>query len=221
MNEQEIQNQALALRAEADSFEVVDQATYTRANEFGRAIKEGLKKIDEFCDPVIEAAHKAHKAALDQKKKLSAPFEAAKKVIDGKQIAWYRAEQARVAEERRKAEEEAWKKAEDERLRQAQELQNAGMTEAAADALDQPIVAENIAVAEPELAGGESYREKWCAEVVDLMALVRAVAAGLASPNCLEANMPTLNSMARTLKGTVRIPGVKFVKDISIVRKLA
>jgi len=219
MNEKEIQNQALALKAEADSFQITNQESYNLANEFGRRIKQGMRTIDAYCDPVIDAAYKAHKAACDQKKALYAPFEAAKKIIDGKQIAWYRAEQARAEEERRKAEEEARKKAEEERLRQAQELQDAGMTEAAADALEQPIVTEKVTIAEPERAGGESYRETWKAEVIDLMALVKAVAAGQAFPHCLEANMTTLNMMARTLKGIAVLPGVRFIKDISIIRK--
>jgi LmbE family N-acetylglucosaminyl deacetylase len=105
--QKEIESQALVLKAEAESFEIVSQETYNQANEFGRRIKQSMKVIDEYCDPVIAAAHKAHKTALKQKKALYAPFEAAKKIIDAKQIAWYRAEQARAEEERRKAEEEA------------------------------------------------------------------------------------------------------------------
>lgn len=219
--QKEIESQAVALKAEADSFEIVSQESYNLANEFGRRIKQSMKTIDEYCDPVIEAAHKAHKAACDQKKALYAPFEAAKKIIDGKQIAWYRAEQARAAEERRKAEEEARKKAEEEALARAQELQDMGMSEAAEEAISQPVVIEKVTVAEPEKAGGESFREIWKAEVVDLMALVKSVAEGRQPLAYLEANTVTLNKAAAMFKGTVPIPGVKITSETIIARRTA
>lgn len=219
--QQEIETQAVALKAEADSFQIVTQADYNLANEFGRKIRQSMKTIDDYCDPVIEAAHKAHKAACDQKKALYAPFEAAKKIIDAKQIAWYRAEQAKAAEERRKAEEEARKKAEDEALANAQALQDAGMNEAAEEAISQPVVIEKVTVAEPVRAGGESFREVWKAEVVDLMSLVRAVAAGQQPLAYLEANMPVLNKAAAMFKGSSTIQGVKIVSDTIIARRTA
>jgi len=221
MNEKEIQNQALALKAEADSFQITNQESYNLANEFGRRIKQGMRTIDAYCDPVIDAAHKAHKAACDQKRALYAPFEAAKIIVDQKQIMWWRAEQERVAEERRKAEDKAHKKAEDERLQQAQELQDAGMTEAAEDALKQPIVTEKVTIAEPEKAGGESYRETWKAEVMDLMALVKAVAQGLQPLAYLEANTATLNRAAAMFKGTLQIQGVKITSGTILARRMA
>ena len=217
--QQEIETQALALKTEAEGFEITSQESYNLANAFGRRIKQSMKTIDDYCDPVIEAAHKAHKAACDQKKALYAPFEAAKKIIDSKQIAWYRAEQARAAEERRKAEEEARKKAEEEALARAQELQDMGMNEAAEEAISQPVVIEKVTVAEPVRAGGESFRETWKAEVVDLMALVKAVAAGTQPLAYLEANMPVLNKAASMFKGSVQIPGVKIVSDTIIARR--
>lgn len=219
--QKEIESQAVALKAEAEGFVIVTQGDYNLANEFGRRIKQSMKVIDEYCDPVIDAAHKAHKAALEQKKALYAPFEAAKKIIDQKQIVWYRAEQARAAEERRKAEEEARKKAEEEALARAQELQDMGMNEAAEEAISQPVVIEKVTVAEPVKAGGESFREIWKAEVVDLMALVKSVAEGRQPLAYLEANTVTLNKAAAMFKGTVPIPGVKITSETIIARRTA
>lgn len=216
---QEIETQAIALKAEAERFEVVDQETYNLANEFGRRIKQSMKTIDLYCDPVIEAAHKAHKAACDQKKSLYAPFEAAKKIVDAKQIAWYRAEQARAAEERRKAEEEARKKAEEEQLAAAEILQKEGLSQAAEAVLEMPTVVPKVTVAEPVKAGGESYRELWSAEVVDLMALVKAVAEGRQPLAYLEPSMSTLNKAAAMFKGTVSIPGIKIKSETIIARR--
>jgi len=219
--QKEIENQALALKAEADGFQIVSQEDYNLANDFGKRIKQSMKTIDEYCDPVIDAAHKAHKAACDQKKALYAPFEAAKKIVDAKQIEWYRKEQARAAEELRKSEEEARRKAEEEALANAQALQDAGMTQAAEAVLDTPVVIQKITVAEPIKAGGESFRETWGSEVVDLMALVKAVAAGTQPLAYLEPNTTALNSAARMFKGTVQIPGVKITSETIIARRSA
>lgn len=219
MDQKEIESQAVALRTEAESFVVCNQETYNIANAFGQKIKLAMKAIDAYCDPVIEAAHKTHKAACDQKKALYAPLEAAKKVIDGKQIAWYKAEQERVAEEQRKAEEEAKRKAEEEALANAQVLHEMGLDEAAEEAISQPVVIEKVTVAGPEKAGGESFRETWSAEVVDLMALVKAVAAGTQPLAYLQANMQALNSAARMFKGTMPIPGVRIYSDVIIARR--
>ena len=219
--QKEIENQALALKAKADGFQIVSQEDYNLANDFGKRIKQSMKTIDEYCDPVIDAAHKAHKAACDQKKALYAPFEAAKKIVDAKQIEWYRKEQARAAEELRKSEEEARRKAEEEALANAQALQDAGMTQAAEAVLDTPVVIQKITVAEPIKAGGESFRETWGSEVVDLMALVKAVAAGTQPLAYLEPNTTALNSAARMFKGTVQIPGVKITSETIIARRSA
>jgi hypothetical protein len=219
--QKEIESQAIALKAEADSFEIVSQEAYNLANDFGRKIKQSMKTIDDYCDPVIDAAHKAHKAACDQKKALYAPFEAAKKIIDSKQIAWYRAEQEKARELQRKADEEAQKKAEDEALANAQALQDAGMDIAAEEVLAAPVVVPKVTVAEPMRAGGESFRDTWKAEVLDLMSLVKAVAAGTQPLAYLEANMSTLNKAASAFKGSVQIPGVKIVSETILARRSA
>ena len=219
--QKEAQEQAVTLKAEIDAVQVIDQDSYNAANEIAAKAAKALKKIDETCDPVIDAAHKAHKASLDQKKKLREPIEALKKAVECKMITWYRAEQARADEERRKREEEARIQAEEEALRNAEALQREGMTAAADAVLEAPVVVPKVTVEEPAKAGGESYRATWSAEVVDLMALIKSVAEGRQPPAYLLPNMTALNGAARMFKGTVQIPGVKIQSETVIARRTA
>jgi hypothetical protein len=174
-------------------------------------------------DPAIKAAHAAHKAALDAKKKLADPIEALKKAATKKMTTWYQAEQARIAEERRAAEESARKEAEDKRLREAEALSKAGMSEAASAVLDAPLdVAEFIRAPEgPVAAFGVSYRANWKVEIIDLMALVKAVAKGEIPATVLLPNLPVLNGMAKAYRNTQAIPGVRQYNDVTQAKRYA
>lgn len=60
---------------------------------------------------------------------------------------------------------------------------------------------------------GISIRDQWHAEVVDLMELVKAVAAGTVPLHYLQANTANLNLAAKQMKGTGDIPGVRLWND--------
>lgn len=62
----------------------------------------------------------------------------------------------------------------------------------------------------PKFAG-ETKREIWRAEVVDMVALCRAVADGLVDAANVEPNLPVLNKQASALKAALNIPGVRAV----------
>jgi hypothetical protein len=160
---------------------------------------------------VISAAFAAHKAAVKAKKDQYAPVEEAARLINDKMKAWWRAEQARVAEEQRKADEAARLKAEEEALKVAEALEAAGMAEAAEEAISAPIVIERVEVAAPVKAAGARYAYTYSAEVVSLMVLVKAVAAGTQPLAYLEANQVVLNQAARSQKEGLDIPGVRVV----------
>lgn len=152
---------------------------------------------------------------------------AAEKVKDGL-LAWNKKESARIAEENRIAEEK--RKADEEAAsKAAAEIQ--GQMEAAAetgdyDALDEleqkaMIVEQSSAAvlyAPPRATtvakvSGASVRSNWKAEVVDLLALVKAVAAGEASIDLLEANTSVLNKRAKALEMEFKVPGVRVYND--------
>ncbi len=65
-------------------------------------------------------------------------------------------------------------------------------------------------------ASGAHVRETWSAEVVDLMALARAIVLRQAPLYLIQGNMAELNTAARTLRGEFNYPGVKAVSKKGI-----
>jgi hypothetical protein len=114
--EEEIARKVPALVDQAAALTITGQASLTIANDFSIAIKRLRKEIDDTFDPIIEAAHIAHKVALDKKRKHVEPVNAAEREVKGK-IGAYLTEQDRI---RREAERKAWE-AEQEKIRAQQE----------------------------------------------------------------------------------------------------
>lgn len=150
-----------------------------------------------------------------------------------------KAEQARLdaiaAEERRKKEEAARKAEEaarakaDEMRKQAEIAAAEGDTKAAeklqaraesteAKGQDKAedlratadMTAAPVVVAAAPAVKGVSKRKTYSANVVDLMALVKAVAAGQQPIECLQANQTFLNQQAKAFKENLNIPGVEL-----------
>jgi hypothetical protein len=129
-------------------------------------------------------------------------------------------------EAERKAAEESARKAAEEARKEAEALAAAaaeaeakgdilGAQEAAQEAIAAAQAAESIThmapvpVAAPAKLAGVSTREDWKAEVTDLLALVKAVAAGEASIELLEANQKVINQRAKALKAEFKVPGIR------------
>jgi hypothetical protein len=121
------------------------------------------------------------------------------KTFEDEQERIRRAEQARLEEEARKAAEEA-------ALAQAVALEQNGHKAAAEAVIAAPVVAPAVYVPKTTPTGfGNATRRTWGAEVTDLMALVKAVAAGTVPIQALEANTVFLNGQARMLKAALAI----------------
>jgi len=211
---------ALSIRSKIDSLEVVDKASYDLANVYNKQAYEGKKAFHLWFDPIDDASKKQRQATIAQGKKIDDPFDYVIKVTGSKAAAWMRAEQARAAEEQRKADAIARKAAEDAQIAAAEALQAEGMENAAMAILEAPAVISKVQVAAPEKADGVSYRDVWGAEVWSLSELVKAVAAGKAPLNALQANESYLGSWAKMSKGTESIPGVKVTNTPIQVRRL-
>jgi hypothetical protein len=219
METKELEVKAKSLTSQATAIQVIDQGSYDVADALSSGAKDILKAMDASYDPVIKAAHEAHKAAVKAKKDQYEPVEAAMRTINAKMTAWFRAEQERKAAIQRKLDEEARKKAEEAQLAQAEILASMGMDEAADEALDAAPVIQRTVVAAPEKGDGVSYRDSYSATVVDLMSLVRAVAAGEVPISAVLANETYLNGRARLEKADMKVPGVRIVKETTMVRR--
>lgn len=216
----EVETKALTIVDQAKAVKVTDSATYTAAGMLWKTIGDMIKEVKDTFDPICDAAHKAHKAAVEKRSKYLDPLTAAHKSVKGLMSAWD-AEQDRIRlAEQRRLEEIARKEAEERALLEAiaaeEEAKRNGATqeEAAQEAaaiIDEPVQVAPVVIpkAVPKMQGGPVYREIWSAECVDIVMLCRAVAEGKASRECVLPNMPTLNKMATALKSTMNIPGVR------------
>ena len=212
----EYSKQSLSLEVRAKSLVIKDQESLEGAANLRKTIKDFSKQLDEERKKITSPLDQAKKAVMDLFRKPSETLEAAEGVVN-KAITSYTVEQERIRREqeeklRKQAEAEEKKKREalEERARKAAE---AGKAEKAEELRQK---AAEVQVVVPSLAStvekvnGLSFRDNWSAQVVDLRALVKAVADGKAPLNFLMANQPVLNSQARATKDSMPVPGVKF-----------
>ena len=232
MNEIEVvTKEVLSVPDRANLIIVKDQVSLTAANQVFLDIKGLRKKIEDTFSPIISAAHRTHQEAIAQRKKIEEPLIVAERYLNGQVTSYHqeiekkRREEEEIArQEAVKAEMARRKAEEDDRIRQAAELEAAGATEEA-EALVNETVEENqkpieVYIPPPptpkvELEGA-TVKTYWQAEVTDLRALCRAVADGKAAIACVEPNMTVLNAQARTLKKEMAIPGVRAVPTSSL-----
>jgi len=205
----------------AKALTVVDDRAYITAGDLLIDIKGLRKQIDDTFDPVIKKAHEAHKAAVAAKKGVEAPLVQAEDIIKAGMGTYnrekehrLREQQARLAAERRKQEEEA-------RLAEAVALESAGDAEVTEAVLAQPIIVPVVKIPNEARVAGISHRENWRAEVVDVLALVKFIAQRPEFVNLVQPNMPALNSLAKAQRSALNVPGVRAVSESVVAARAA
>ena len=217
--EQETKEYALTLRKQVDALQITDQTSYDVAQAINKQAYEGRKAFHVWFDPIDEASKAQRKAVIEQGKQIDAPFDYIIKTTGDRAAAWMAEERRKAEIVRQKAEVEARKKAEEKQLEEAEMLASLGMDDAADEALEAEPVIEKIKVDEPIKAEGVSVRTYYSAEVVDLKALVVAVAAGLQPLSYLQANQAALDGIARIEKDAFNVVGVRIVKETKQSRR--
>lgn len=160
-----------------------------------------LKRIDDFCDPGITRWHQGHKAAVADKKRLAGPLEKARRIADHK-IAGYKIEQDRVyREKQREAEEQARKAAEDQRLREAESLEQQGRKAEADMVISQPAPIVVAPVEAPPKLEGVSVRSAgFDFDIVNLASVPR---------DLCEPSRKLIRARLVATSGAIPIPGVR------------
>lgn len=192
---------------------VRDAESYQMAGETWKSLTALEKKIKAYWEEDVSAALKLHRSLVAKRDAMLIPVGEQKNTLrlgmksyEDEQERIRRAEQARLEEEARKAAEEA-------ALAQAVALEQNGHKSAAEAVIATPVVAPAVYVPKTTPAGfGNATRRTWGAEVTDIMALVKAVAAGTVPIQAIEANSVFLNQQARALKSALQYPGVKSIE---------
>jgi len=184
---------------------VTDQTGYNEANEILKMIKLRIKQIKERFEPPKKRAKQVYDDWNQLLKDLIEPFQKLEDDIKGKMKQFLIEQQERE----RKAREEALKKEEEKRLRDAKALEEAGQQKKADEILDKRITVSKKDI--PEMNKGGTYTvTTYSAEVTDLIQLVNAICRNEVSIECVLPNQPYLNQLARQKRDSFKIPGVKL-----------
>ena len=214
MERNEIEEKALSVPDQAKALTVTTNEQYAEGEALLMLCKVLETEVHETFDGIVEKAHQAHKEAVAQRKKYLDPIEDGRRILKGKMIAYQSEQERKQREEQARLEAEARKRAEDEALALAAQAEAEGDKETAEAIIAEPVqvapvVAPKIAPQASRLSAGRSV---WSAEVVSLMALVKAIADGKQPITLIEPNMTALNGMARSLKGSMVIPGCRAIE---------
>lgn len=224
----------LAMRSEStelsrrvSELQVRDDDSMREAVEIGQKIARWKRMITEIMRGPKRALDEAKRKVLDQERALMALVDGPDEALRSKIRQFERdreAERRRMAKE---AEDEARRKADDEKLARAERLEalanatgDEALHKAAERELDAPspvVIPATIQAQAPKIQGA-SFRTVVSVEVVSLRELARAVADGVVSEQAISANMPWLKGEARQRGAAYSIPGTVRTesRDVSI-----
>jgi len=190
---------------EAESIVIKSDADNAAAAEFLTIIKGAAKKVVEFFSDSKRKAAEAHKAICANEKAMLSPLENAETIVKRKIGTWIDAQtRLRIEAERKAAAEAAKLQAQAEKAmkkgneEKAEELHvQAAMTAASVDYV-------------PQKTEGVHSVKVWKWKVVDESKIPREY---------LVPNEKVLNAVAKSSGGVMKIPGIEFYPETSIVAR--
>jgi colicin import membrane protein len=231
----QITSRARAALTMVESMTIDSAETYELAADELKAIKTRSKSLEDQRTSITGPINQALKAVNDLFRGPADYLNKAESIIKSKMIT-YSEEQKRIAEEeRRKA--EALIRAEQERLAkeaaekeaqaaaEAQRLIEAGDVEKAAEVQAQATIEAASLAATAQVmtapavqtnvpkASGISTRSVWKAEVVSKSAMIKFIASNPQFEHLLDVNTSAANQLAKALKESMSIPGLKAVEE--------
>ncbi len=172
----------------------------------GKEISRALKYWDDFIGPVVSNSYNLWKMLKERQKVVSEPLEEKKKRA-AIAVGSYR---GALENERRRIEQEELlkreKEAEEERIKQALELEKAGKKEDAEELISAPLFVPPVVVSQSEKTKGVSVRETWKFKIVNEKEIPREF---------LKVDEVKLGSYVRTFKEESNIPGIMVYAEQS------
>ncbi len=206
-----------AARLMVESFEIVDASTYELAGEELTSIKRKAAQLEEQRKAITKPLDDAKKAVMDLFRGPTDLLAKAEAILKSKMLD-YSQEQRRIAHEAQLAAERA---AQAERDRLAAEAAALAAEGRAGEAMVKQQVAEMIvaappAVAEPAKVAGVSTRTSVEFEVVDMHALVKAVAERPELLQLLAVDSVKLRAYVKGLGLACQLPGVRVFEKATL-----
>ena len=202
---EETQKETAHAFALANSLKVETSEHYTAAGAMYTNLHQLEKDIHERTDPVVKAAHEAHKEAKALQNGLLQPVSEAKKSVKQKMLT-YESEQEKIRrDEEARLQEIARQEAEENTLRAAEAAEAAGDSEVAEAIISEPVMAAPVVLPKstPKVDGFVS-RTVWKFRIVN-EALV---------PNEYKMiDEKKLGGVVRSMKNGINIPGVEIYSE--------
>lgn len=214
---QEVETKALSFPDKASAITIDNSEAFIAAGEFLKSVKAMRAEIAATFTPIREKAHAAWKETIRQQEKVEEPLIRAEGILKPR-IAAYLTEQERIRrEEELRLQKLAQEEEERRQLENAAILDDLGETEEANALLEEtPVAAPVVVERNVPKVSGIAMTKRYSAECFDLMALVKAVAAGKAPIQCLKADEVFLNRQAVAMREALQYPGVKVVTNSNI-----
>lgn len=208
---------------------------YTQAGEELKGIKGKQKQFDEQRKSITKPLDEAKKSVMALFEEPTRILNEAEVVLKGSMLAYSteqerlrsieqaklddaaRVERQRLAAEAAQREAEAKAAAEAGNTEESERIASeAAALQATASMTTAPVVAQSV-----EKVSGISTRTSWKAEVTDLFALVKFVAANPHMIDLLQVNTTTLNQHAKATKDNTRIDGVRVYSEQVLASRAA
>lgn len=207
----ELRKEYETILAEAKKIEVIESPEMAeQVNNLGRLLQTGTKEVAIFFTPIKREIDKFKAPVLEHEKEF-VELEDQKKRLGTLITAWNQRCAREKEEADRKAREDAERQAREDQLARAVELDVAGDHQAAEQLLEEPVFSPvSIQSYAAPKTKGQVARVYYRCKVTNLMELVKAVAAGKAPIQCLQANETFLNNQADAFKEQFSYPGCEL-----------
>ena len=180
--------------------------------KFGRLLQVAVKESEDFFKGVKVQVDAIKKPILSAEKDDVLPYLDEKNRLGSMQTAWTQKVRKEQEEAERIVREESLQRAREEQLQRAIEVESVEGTEAAEQILQEPVQAlPSVPLSKAIKPTGTVSKFTYSAKVVNMMALIRAVAEGKAPAQALMVNESWLNGKARLEKESYSVPGTELV----------
>jgi hypothetical protein len=169
-----------------------------------------VKRIGEFFDSDIAAAHKIHKSLTGKKRAALADVEARIATLKSLMGAYSEAQEAIRRAAEREAQAAAMQAEADRVAREAAALESAGDHALAAAVVEEHLAAPPVSVSVPSTTprlAGVATVEQWAFEIVN---------AALIPRQYLMVDEKKIGATVRAFKGDTKIPGVRVVRRTAV-----
>jgi len=206
-----VKHEGDGILARVNDLAVISANEYSLAADIRKQAKAHIAKVKATLRDPKEKAKAAHTAICTLEKELLEPAETAVEIVDQKMLAWNR-EQERVQHEAQaKADEEARKQAEAQRVVEFREAVIEGVApDTLKEMLSTPLVVPIFEVKKEIPSGtGATVRKAWKGECTHFGTLVSAVADGKLPLSFMGLNQTALDEYAREHRESGNAPGYR------------